>query len=336
MKTKTIKHGAYTSLIRLYIDHKHSQGYKMKSEEITLEKFNLLTVGQKDVAKGISQELFERWSAPLPNESSKNRYYRISVLRKFSSWLQISGYDSYMPRLPKAKSTFAPHIYTKEELAALFQASDKLFQKNNNMDGQLCILPSLLRILYGTGLRLGEALQLRNRDVCLDKEYLFIKASSSKNGRDRIVPLSGSAIEVCRDFFAYKERQIIDCSGNNYFFTALNGTKCAATTIYAHFRTALYKAGISHKGRGLGPRLHDLRHTFCVDALVKMSESGMDLYYSLPILSTYVGHQSVQATDQYVRLTAAMYPDLIQKVSNAYSHIFPAFELDDITLKKSL
>lgn len=336
MKNKSIKHGAYTSLIKQYMDYKHSQGYKMKSEEFTLGKFNLLTAGQKGAVGGISRELFERWSAPLTNESSKNRYQRIAVLRNFSSWLQICGYDSYMPRLPKAKSIFTPHIYTKEELAALFQASDKLFQKNNQMDGQLCALPALLRILYGTGLRLGEALQLRNRDVCLDKEYLFIRASSSKNGRDRIVPLSGSAIEVCRDLFAYKQRQMIDCNGNNYFFTALNGTKCAATTIYAHFRTALYKAGISHRGRGHGPRLHDLRHTFCVDALVKMSESGMDLYYSLPILSTYIGHQSVQATDQYVRLTAAMYPDLIQQVSNAYRYIFPAIESDDITLNESL
>ena len=45
-------------------------------------------------------------------------------------------------------------------------------------------------------------------------------------------------------------------------------------------------------------------------------------YYSLPILSTYIGHQSVQATDQYVRLTAAMYPDLIQQVSNAQTLFF--------------
>jgi len=333
---KTIRHGTYTGLIRRYIDYKHSQGYKMKSEEWTLEKFNLLTAGQKGAVKGISRELFERWSAPLPGECSKNRYYRIAVLRQFSSWLQINGYDSYIPRLPKAKSTFTPHIYTKEELTALFQANDKLFQKNNHMDGQLCALPALLRVLYGTGLRLGEALQLRNRDVCLDKEYLFVRAASAKNGRDRIVPLSGSAIEICKDFFAYKQRQLIDCSGDNYFFTALNGNKCRSMTLYAHFRTALYKAGLSHQGRGRGPRLHDLRHTFCVNALVKMSESGMDLYYSLPILSTYIGHQSVQATDRYVRLTAAMYPDLIQKVSSVYRHIFPSIETDCITQNESL
>lgn len=327
---KSINHGGYTDLINQYIAYKHSLGAKMTSEERTLRRFNRLMVGREMPDLGISRELFNEWIAPLPGESGRNRYYRIAVLRQFSSYLQMNGYDSYLPRLPKCKSTHAPHIYTKAELAALFQASDKLFQKNNNMVGQLCILPTLLRLLYGTGLRLGEAIQLRNRDVRLDQEYLFIRAASAKNGRDRIVPLSGSAIEVCKDFFAYKQKQLIDCSADNYFFTALNGGKCSCTTLYAHFRTALYKAGISHHGRGQGPRLHDLRHTFCVDALVKMSEAGMDLYYSLPVLSTYVGHQSVQATDKYVRLTAAMYPDLLQKVNNAYRHIFPTIETDGI------
>ncbi len=72
---------------------------------------------------------------------------------------------------------------------------------------------------------------------------------------------------------------------------------------------------------------HDLRHTLlrrCLGENVGIREWIFIIPY--PILSTYIGHQSVQATDQYVRLTAAMYPDLIQQVSNAYRHIFPAFE----------
>jgi integrase len=57
--------------------------------------------------------------------------------------------------------------------------------------------------------------------------------------------------------------------------------------------------------------VHDLRHTFAVHSLVKMAKSGLDLYYSLPLLSTFLGHRSLSATDQYVRLTAEMYPDLL-------------------------
>lgn len=71
-----------------------------------------------------------------------------------------------------------------------------------------------------------------------------------------------------------------------------------------------------------------LRHTFCVNALLKMSEAGMDLYYSMPVLSTYVGHQSIEATNKYVRLTAEMYPDLLDKVNTTYKYVFPEIGIE--------
>ena len=58
-----------------------------------------------------------------------------------------------------------------------------------------------------------------------------------------------------------------------------------------------------------------------------MSEAGLDLYYSLPILSKYLGHQSLEATDKYVRLTSDMYPELIKEVNNFCSYIFPEVKL---------
>lgn len=71
-----------------------------------------------------------------------------------------------------------------------------------------------------------------------------------------------------------------------------------------------------------------IRHTFSVHSLVSMSESELDLYYALPILSTYLGHQSLDATDMYVRLTAEMYPDLIKKTSNICSSVFPVIDIN--------
>ena len=63
------------------------------------------------------------------------------------------------------------------------------------------------------------------------------------------------------------------------------------------------ESGISHGGKGRGPRLHDLRHTFAVHSVNQMVRQGVYLYRSLPILSIYLGHASVQATERYVRLT---------------------------------
>jgi len=54
-----------------------------------------------------------------------------------------------------------------------------------------------------------------------------------------------------------------------------------------------------------------------------MAENGLDLYYSLPILSEYLGHQSLEATDKYVRLTSEMYPGLLNQVAGICSEVFP-------------
>lgn len=294
--------------------------------EERLSRFDRLTIVRRETTIGISKELFDVWSDPLPQESDTNRYTRISMLRQFSGYLQLIGYDSHIPRLPKYNATFVPYIFTQAELAAIFRASDKLFLKRRYMYSQVCAMPTLVRMLYGTGLRVGEALNLKHGDVHLESGYLLL--STSKNGQERMVPISLSLVEVCKDYFLYKQKQGIDTGAGAYFFTAPNGNPCRSNTIYEIFRTVLYKAGIPHQGRGKGPRVHDLRHTFCVNALLKLSETGMDLYCSMPILSTYIGHRSVEATNGYVRLTSELYPRLLGKVNAAYQYVFPEIGIE--------
>lgn len=65
-----------------------------------------------------------------------------------------------------------------------------------------------------------------------------------------------------------------------------------------------------------------LRHTFCVKSMIHLAREGKDLYYILPILSTYIGHQSLAATDRYVRMTSEMYPDLLSQTDSICSYIF--------------
>ena len=68
-----------------------------------------------------------------------------------------------------------------------------------------------------------------------------------------------------------------------------------------------------------------------------MAESGQDLYYSMPVIMTYMGHQSLEATNRYVRLTAEMYPNLLKKVDEAYKYVFPEIgvELDNEDYNKA-
>jgi integrase len=179
----------------------------------------------------------------------------------------------------------------------------------------------MLRLLYGTGLRIGEAVALRNKDVNLIDNFLIIR--DSKNGMQRMIPISESLSAVCRDYVHHRESLPLLKSEDDYFFVSLNGSACSTDAIYRRFQDILKIAGIPFVGNHHGPRLHDLRHTFAVTSLAEMAESGVDLYSTLPILSTYLGHQSFSSTNSYVRLTAAMYPGLLNDINRVCLNVFP-------------
>lgn len=166
---------------------------------------------------------------------------------------------------------------------------------------------------------------LQNKDVNLDDNYLVVR--DSKNGKERMIPISDSLSEVCKIYQKHRNLLPFLLSENGHFFISLNGSICRRDNVYRWFQKLLQTAGIPRNDHG--PRLHDLRHTFSVHALAMMAESGVDLYCSLPILSTYLGHQSLEATNLYVRLTAEMYPGLLKDVDMICLNVFPNTEIHE-------
>lgn len=310
--------GVYARLLEQYILFKRHLGYKFVDAAYTYALFDRFSIENGEATIGITKELAEKWATKRPNESDSTRYRRVFYLAQFANFLNVSGYPSHVPRLPRTyKTTFTPHIFSKTELHSLFEASDRL-GTTCNMSSCASVAPVLFRVLYGTGIRIGEAVALKDRDANLDEGYFVIR--DSKNGQERMVPLSNSLTTVCR---RYRESLRGVVVHGQHFFAAPNGSKCSAKATYEWFRKAIWKAEISHGGRGHGPRLHDLRHTFSVHSLATMAEAGLDLYYSLPILSKYLGHQSLEATDRYVRLTSEMYPNVLSDVNKICAYVFP-------------
>jgi len=111
--------------------------------------------------------------------------------------------------------------------------------------------------------------------------------------------------------------------GNPYFFPSPYGGKYSEVTIYKLFREALWHAGISHLGRGKGPRIHDLRHTFAVNCLKRWVSDGRDLNNALPYLSAYLGHEDIRGSQRYLRLTADLFPNLTSIIENICAYVVP-------------
>ena len=308
--------GINAIFIKQYIEFKRNLGYAFKYTH-NLGMFDRFTVAYGANTVGLTMELAEKWAEKRPNESGVTRYKRVSDVINFSKYLNHLGYDSYIPRqVKKYRTTFTPYIFSHENLKAFFAAADT--QEVYGDSTIKYILPVVFRLIYGCGLRVNEALSLKCGDVRLEDKYIVIR--EPKNGHDRMLPMSDSLTEICA---LYRLRYLGRHSKEDYFFTQKTMRRYAADTLYSWFRKILWKAGISHGGKGLGPRVHDLRHSFSVHSLESMSRSGLDLYYSLPILSKYLGHQSLEATDAYVRLTFEMYPELIREVDNLCAYVFP-------------
>ncbi len=306
--------------IEQFIKLKNSLGYKYKDVGYALSSFDRLALEKNSSEIAITKELADEWCTKRPNESDKTRYNRIQYFSQFVQFLCDLGFRSYIPRLPKVKSTYTPYIFSKAEIKAILKVCDKLAPSCRNHTSSVFAIPVLIRLLYGTGIRISEALYLSCNDINLHDKYLALR--NCKNGKDRMVPISDSLANACEEYVRYRSLTPFMIKENRLFIRP-DGSPLNIYTAYKWFRKIIYIANISHGGRGHGPRMHDLRHTFSVHSLVSMSESGLDLYYSLPILSTYLGHQSLEATDGYVRLTAEMYPDLIKKTSNICSSVFP-------------
>lgn len=314
----------YAGYITDFISLKRSLGYKYHEEERVLSLFDKFVMEQGETTIGLSKELTDRWSLRMNNESELTRYGKVRYISQFSSYLRSIGIKSYIPQLPKyPDSNFIPHIFTYEEMNALFKACDNLTLRVKDMGSSIFVIPCLVRMLYATGIRIGEALSLKNEDVNLAGKYLVLR--EVKNSQERLVPFNNTLANVCQDYLTYRNRlPVVDIDKNDHpFFVTLNGNYCRHSPIYRWFRKILKQAGIPFTGNRKGPRVHDIRHTFACHSFVKLSDEGLDLYCSWPYLSAYLGHKSLESTEQYVSLTAQIYPDLLKGADRLYVDILP-------------
>lgn len=315
--------GIYASLLHEFVDFKRHCGFKYNTEEKIFLLFDRLTIDRKEVKPVISSDLADKWSIKRDNESDAYRYKRCIALNQFSLHLNRMGVESSMAYAPKPKKNFTPYIYTGKELDAILDACDNLVCGFIKRDSLYMAMPALVRLLSATGVRIGEALGLKIKDMNLTYNYLIIR--DSKNGKERMLPFAESLAVVLKQYASHRDR-VNATSENDCFFTSVRGRKCSSEQIYKVFRKVLDKAGIPFKGGHYGPRVHDLRHTFAVRALESMADNGMDIYCSLPVLSTYLGHQSLEATNQYVRLTAEQHPGMVHNLEDIFINVFPALE----------
>ena len=268
----------------------------------------------------LPRDLVDAFIAKRPHETETNRQHRITLVRLLGDYRQRHGIPAYVvPRGQRgaAPAPYVPHIFTRAERRAFFPALDAMAPEPT-APRRHAVFPLLFRLLYGAGLRVSEAVALTVADVDTTEGWVHIRAG--KFGKERRVPLHPALVGRCR---AYATAVLGALSADEPFCPAPHGGAYTAGTVYKAFRQWLWAAGISHGGRGHGPRLPDLRHTFAVHCLRRWVDDGTDLSVAWPYLSVYLGHTGLRGTQEYLRLTAELYPALVTRLTVQFGVCIP-------------
>ncbi|MSS59535.1 tyrosine-type recombinase/integrase [Erysipelotrichaceae bacterium Oil+RF-744-GAM-WT-6] len=294
------------------IQEKRAIGYKYESEEKRFREMDGFFFRTGATEPALTKEMVILYTEKRPNETKQTRNGRIGAIRELARYMTRTGNEAYIcPPLPAGSYAreYVPHIFTNQELAAIFQAADREGRENKCNQRYAVIF----RILYSTGMRVNELMHIKFKDIDFEAGTFFIR--QAKNNKDRMIPVHRIALDYLQDYL-FKYRQSI--SGEEYVFTNDMGTSLSSNSVYTHFRRCLWKAGIHHGGRRKGPRVHDFRHTFCVHCLRNWVKEGQDINALMPYLCAYMGHSDTRCTEYYPRLTSELYPDIVAKCERYY------------------
>lgn len=312
----------FASIVDDYVQEKRAVGYGFQKAAQILRRIVHL---QNEVDHGLphlSVDLVSRWSEKRPWENETNRSHRVSVLRGLGAYMVRMGYDSYVVphrMAPQRDYPYTPYIFSKPELGRILSSIDCLCKSGISTHSDQ-VFPIIFRILIGCGTRITESLRIKKTDVDLKNGTLYLR--QTKNAKERIIPIAASLVEKCRRY-GTKCQMMRSFGSSPWLFPNRHGQPYNSRTAYQIFRKALSRAGISHGGKGKGPRLHDLRHTYAVRVLNKWVSERKNLTTALPYLAIYMGHEGLKASQHYLRLTAAVFPELIQTVEKKYGWVIP-------------
>lgn len=306
-------------LMAQYVQEKRACGYRYDEYVGCLRRFDTYLCNQGLQKVELQKAVFSPWLAKQAHETSKTQHLRVNLVRQFALYMQRLGLPADLPDPgagAKPSKSFVARILAHDEVRRLLDAADQMEPMASTHLRHL-VLPELLRVLYGCGLRLEEALSLRIRDVDLIQGVLRI--NDTKFRKDRLVPPALPLVIRLQKYAATLGPQPADA----YFFPSPRSGPLHSSGVYRNFRDLLHRCHIGHGGRGQGPRIHDLRHTFAVHTLLRWYREGVDLQAKLPVLATYLGHASIDGTQDYLQMTAELYPEIVSRSDAAFSDVIP-------------
>lgn len=295
--------------IAAFIGYKRVLGRRYETETYALCLFDryLVERGIVDIDE-ITPELVDEFLASRPRPRARSFNHLVGVLRRLFDWLVAREIVARSPvRPPQRHATSAripariPFIFTTEQARQLLLAAERLPTAwGSELRGPT--YQAVFAVLFGLGLRVSEACHLNISDV--DRQQRLLVIRNTKFGKDRLVPFGPRLEQVLDRYIAQRRASCL--ADDAPLFAVRAGRRLSRQQIGKVFRRLRSEIGLQTPAGGSPARVHDLRHSFAVGALLRWYRSGIDPSRRLLHLSTFLGHVQPESTAVYLTITAEL------------------------------
>jgi site-specific recombinase XerD len=293
--------------VEQYILHKRSLGMGFRSEAVRLRAF-VQAIGDCDMhcVEPAPVLRFLEGNGPLTTFWF-SKYHTLKAFYRYALARDYCGSCPLPLSVPQKPDPFQPYIYTNQDIERLIDAADSRHRYRWLLEPHT--VRTLLLLLYGTGLRISEALRLTLDDFDTDTGVLTIR--ETKFFKSRFVPVGTDLRGVLCNYIERQWPTRVSSEATPLLGTQ-KGAPITRQTAELVFKRLREQAGVSRSNdASFQPRLHDFRHTFAVVRLVTWYREGKNVQRLLPHLSIYLGHGVLRDTQRYLSMTT----ELLQQAS---------------------
>ena len=284
-----------TEAVHDYVGMRQSLGFKLVQVEGWLKDF--ATFMDTHGKTWVTTELALQWAVQPVGRQPATWAKRLTAVRGFARYRSSTDARSEIPEsglLASRQRRAKPYLYSESEISNLLAAACAL-KSDNGLRGQTYYC--LFGLLAVAGLRISEALALQRHDVNLQQGLLTIRGA--KFGKSRLVPLHESTRGILAQY-AQRRDAAFDHAVAANFLLSERGKALSTSTVRRTFRQLSVQIGLRGPKDRSGPRLHDYRHRFATETLLRWYRSGEDIERRLPALSTFMGHSRTSDTYWYI------------------------------------
>jgi integrase/recombinase XerD len=296
---------AFRDRLRDYLTLRRGLGFRLQEAECYLRSFCCFM--EQEGATVLTSSLALRWAMTPASARPTTWAARLTVIRQFARYLKGFEPATEIPGtrlLPFRPKRCQPYLYSQAEVERLMAAALALPSRQVLKPHTVSTLIGLLAV---TGMRVSEALSVHREDVDLETGVITIRGS--KFSKSRLVPLHPSTVQALRGYAARRDACLANRrSCGPCFLLTGRGIRFAVSQVHLAFDAISRTVGLRTPQMRRGPRLHDLRHRFATETLLRWSGAGAEIEREMPTLSTYLGHSNI--ADTYWYLSA--HPELLK------------------------